>query len=175
MSVCDYFGAEVVEISSRSSNIDSAAVFCALLDELREEQIADPARAGFFGNRVKLMRAYDEHRMYGLRVPWSEELFKNGDLDNPILLGKLGGCGHRMMPCFLVLEAESDGGPSICTYLWTGKRARMNGLAKELLEFFDVRSAEDPLPEADEFWTTYFASVEHAIQEDALDAVEEDV
>jgi hypothetical protein len=163
MSLCDYFGAEVVEISSRSSNIDSAAVFCALLDELREEWTPD--RDGFYGNRVKLLRAYNEHRMYGLRVPWSEELLANGGLDSPMLLGKLGGCCHRMLPCFLVLETESDGGPSVCTYLWTGQRARKMGLAKELLEFLDVRSADDPLPEANVFWSRYFA----------LDAAEEDV
>ena len=161
----DHYNTEIVELNPTNTarGFDAAAAFFSLLDELKEELEASPDHSGFYHNRASLLKAYGEGRFYGLCAFWSEEMLENKSFDDPIFVTNKYCMIHRMMPCFIVLEKEWDGEISVCTFLWTAKRVRNRGMAKYLLDFFDVRSADLPLPEAEAFWAKHFARVQAEI------------
>jgi hypothetical protein len=161
----DHYNTEIVEINPTNTErgFDSAAVFFSILDELKEEVEASPDHAGFYHNRSSLLTAYGQNRMYGLCAFWSEEMLERKSFDNPIFVTNRHGMVHCMLPCFIVLKKEWDLEPSVCTFLWTAERARNKRMAKYLLDFFDVRSADLPLPEAEAFWANHFARVQAEI------------
>jgi hypothetical protein len=163
----DHYNTEITQImpTNKERSFDAAAAFFSILDELKEELEASPDHSGFYHNRASLLKAYGEGRFYGLCAYWSEEMLEHKSLDDPIFVTKKHGIVHCMLPCFIVLEKEWDGGPSVCTFLWTAERARNKGMAKYMLDFFDVRSADEPLPEAEAFWVHWFACVQADIDE----------
>ena len=167
----DHYDTQIVEIKPTNTErgFYASAAFCSLLDELKTELEEAPLDGGFYHNRASLLKAYGENRMYGLCAYWSEEMLEQKSFEDPIFVTKKHGMIHRMLPCFLVLEKEWDGEPSVCTFVWTAKRARKKGMANYLLEFFDVRSAENPLPEAEAFWANYFARLQAEIDENTFD------
>lgn len=155
----------IVEISPTNTEhgFDGAEAFISLLDELKEDLDGSPDHMGFFHNRSSLLKAYSEGRMYGLCSFWSEEMNEHQSFDDPVFVTNKHGMVHCMLPCFLVLKKEWDGAPSVCTFLWVAERARNKGMAKYMLDFFDVRSATLPLPEAKAFWAHHFAHVQDDI------------
>jgi hypothetical protein len=159
----DHYNTEIMEISPRQDRIEGCDAFCSLLDELKVDLDESPEHMGFYHNRSSLVKAYGENRMYGLCAPWSEEMLEHKSFDDPIFVTKKHGMVHRMLPCFIVLEKEDVQEPSACTFLWTAKRARNKGMATYLLDFFDVRSVVLPLPEAEPFWSKWFARVQAEI------------
>lgn len=163
----DHYNAEIIQImpTNKERSFDSAAAFFSLLDELKVELEASSDNTGFFHNRSSLLKAYGENRMYGLCAHWSEEMLEHKSFTDPIFVTNKYCMIHRMLPCFIVLEKEWDGGPSVCTFLWTAERARNKGMAKHMLDFFDVRSVDQPLPEAAAFWDHWFALVQADIDE----------
>jgi hypothetical protein len=173
----EHYHAEIVEISPWGEDRCGPEAFCALLDEMYAELKEDPENGSFFYNRSSLLKAYGEKRLYGLWVKWSEEMLEHKSFDDPIFVKKHHGMVHRVLPCFIVLDKEFDCNSSVCHYLWTAKRARNKGMAKEMLDFFDVRSVDNPLPEAQVFWERYFEHVqaEVALGDAALLAMEQPV
>ena len=135
-----YPGAIIIDIYPKSTDVQGAKAFCALLDELQTELKENPNNKGFYHNRSSLVRAYGVQRLYGLRVKWNEDMRKHTS-DNDSIFIVDGHYNLRMQPCFIVLEKEFGGKPSNCGFLWTATRARNKGLAKEMMDFFDVRSA----------------------------------
>jgi hypothetical protein len=172
-----HYAARIVEISPTERALCGPEAFCGLLDEMYAELKEDPENGSFFHNRSSLLEAYGENRMYSIWAPWTEEMHDNKSLDDPIFVKKSHGMVHRVLPCFIVLDKEFDGNSSVCKYIWTAKRARNKGLAKELLDFFDVRSVDNPLPAAHAFWERYFEHVqaEVALGNAALLAMEQPV
>ena len=167
----EHYDAVIVEINPANTErgFDASAAFWGLLDELQAELDEDPENGGFYHNRSSLLKAYGENRMYGLCAFWSEEMFEYKSFDDTIFVTNKYQMVHRMLPCFLVLKKEWVDEPSVCTFLWTANRARNKGMANELLEFFDVRSASNPLPEAATFWTNYFARLQAEIEENTIE------
>jgi hypothetical protein len=161
----DHYHTEIVELNPTKTarGFDAAAAFFSLLDELKFEVEASPHHSGFYHNRALLLKAYGEKRMYGLCAFWSEEMLEHRSFDDLVFVTNTYGMVHRLLPCFIVLEKAYDGGDSVCTFLWTAKRARNKGMAKYLLDFFDVHSTDLPLPEAEAFWTKHFARVQAEI------------
>jgi hypothetical protein len=166
-----HYNTEIVEIAPRNTarGFDPAAAFTSLMDELKTELEESPENDGFYHNRAKLLKAYGENRVHGLYAHWSEDMLEHKSFEDPIFVKNKHQMIHRMLPCFLVLEKEWDGEPSVCTYIWTAKRARNKGMANNMMEFFDVRSVEDPLPEAEAFWSNYFARLKAEIEENTTD------
>lgn len=140
-----------------------AEIFCSLLDELHEALKQD-ANEGFFHNRCSIVCAYGEGRLYGLRVRWTEEIHEHKSLEDPIFMkSRYNISGY--LPCFAVTNKPYEyDDPSVCHFLWTAKRARKKGLATYMLDELDVRSAHDPIPEAEAFWSNYFAKVQAEIE-----------
>jgi hypothetical protein len=163
----EHYHAEIVEISPRNEDFCGPPAFCALLDELYAELKEDPGNGSFFFNRSSLLQAYGEKRLYGLWVKWSEEMLEHESFDDPIFVKKHHGMVHRVLPCFIVLDKEwEDDGTSVCChYLWTARRAREKGMATTMLDFFDVRSVDNALPEAQVLWNNHFARVAAEIEE----------
>ncbi|KAJ1465970.1 hypothetical protein T484DRAFT_1757028 [Baffinella frigidus] len=163
----NHYKTEIVEIKPTNTErgFDAAAAFCSILDELKAELEESPDTDGFYHNRSSLLKAYGENRMYGLCAYWSEEMLEHQSFNDPIFVTNKHCMIHRMLPCFLVLEKEWDGGISICEKVWVAERARKKGMAKYMLDEFDVRSAENPLPEAEAFWAKHFARVQAEIDE----------
>ncbi|KAJ1465738.1 hypothetical protein T484DRAFT_1757204 [Baffinella frigidus] len=162
-----HYKTEIVVITPTNTarSFDAAAAFFSLLDELKVELEESPDNEGFYHNRSSLLKAYGENRMYGLCAYWSKEMMEHKSLDDPIFVTNKHNMIHRILPCFLVLEKEWDGEDSVCTHVWTAKRARNKGMAKYLLDTFDVRSADLPLPEAEAFWAKHFARVQAELDE----------
>jgi hypothetical protein len=162
----EHYATKIVEINPTNTErgFDAAAVFFSILDELKEELEASPDHSGFYHNRTSLLKAYGEGRFYGLCAFWSEEMVEHKSFDDPIFVRKKYGLIHRMLPCFIVLEKEWEWGEySVCTFLWVAERARNKGMAKYMLDHFDVRSADLPLPEASTFWAKHFARMQAEI------------
>jgi hypothetical protein len=161
----EHYEPEVVMINPQHTerSFDSAAVFFSLLDELKAEVDSSPDNSGFYHDRSTLLKAYGDCRLYGMCAYWSEEMLSHKSFDDPIFVTNKYRMIHRMLPCFIVLDKEWDGGPSVCTHVWVAGRARNKGIAKYMLNEFDVRSVEDPLPEAEVFWANHFARVQSAI------------
>ena len=155
----EHYYPQIVDLNPTHTDrgFDASAAFCSLLDELKTELEEDPENGGFYHNRASLLKAYGENRMYGLCAFWSEEMLEHKSFDDPIFVTNKHFMIHRMLPCFIVLEKEWDLEPSICEKVWVAKRARKKGMAKYLLDFFNVRSAENTLPEAEAFWAKHFA------------------
>ena len=167
LDIPEHYDTAIVEINPKNTErgFKASAAFCSLLDELKTELEEDPVNGGFYHNRASLLKAYGESRLYGLCAFWSEEMLAHKSFDDPIFVTKKHCMIHRMLPCFIVLEKEFDGDISMCEKIWVAKRARKKGLATHLLDFFDVRSVEDPLPEAQDFWAKWFARVQAEIDE----------
>jgi hypothetical protein len=172
-----HYAARIVAISPTGRTLCGSEAFCGLLDEMYADLKENPDSASFFYNRSSLLEAYGEKRLYGLWVPWNEEMYEHKSFDDPIFVKNTHGMVDRVLPCFIVLDKKWDGGTSVCHYLWTAKRARNKGMAKEMLDFFNVQSAYNPLPEAKAFWERYFEHVqaENALGEAALLAMEQPV
>ena len=171
----DHYNIQIVEINPKNTerSFDASAAFFSLLDELKVELEEDAGNGGFYHNRSSLLNAYGERRMYGLCAYWSEEMLEHQSFKDPIFVKNKHGMIHRMLPCFLVLQKEWDGEPSVCTFIWTAARARNKGMANYMMDFFDVRSADLPLPDATAFWAKYFASVQAEIDQDALETTDQ--
>ena len=170
----DQYNTQIVEIKPTHTErgFDPSAAFCSLLDELKVELEEEQGNGGFYHNRSSLLNAYGESRMYGLCAYWSEEMVEHQSFDDPIFVTTKHFTEHRMLPCFIVLEQEWDLEPSVCTFIWTAKRARNKGMANYMLDFFDVRSADRPLSDANAFWAKYFASVQAEIDKDTLPTID---
>ena len=155
------YNIQIVEINPTNTErtFHPSAAFFSLLDELKTEIEEHPENGGFYHNRSSLLKAYGENRMYGLCAYWSEEMLEHQSFDDPIFVTNKHGMVHRMLPCFIVLEKEYDGEPSVCTHIWTATRARNKGMAKYMMDCFKVRSVDQPLEDAKAFWAKYFASV----------------
>jgi hypothetical protein len=166
-----HYNTEIVEIAPRNTGngFEPASALCSLLDELKAELDEAPFDGGLYHNRASIIEAYGENRMYGIYAPWSESMVEHDSLEDPIFVTKKHHMIHCMLPCFLVLEKEWDGEHSVCTFLWTAKRARNKGMANNLLEFFEVRKTHLPLPEAEAFWSNYFARLKDEIKENTTD------
>ena len=171
----DQYDTQLVEIKPTNTErgFDPSAAFCSLLDELKVELEDDPENRGFYHNRSSLLNAYGGSRMYGLCAYWSEEMLEHQSFDDPIFVTTKHCMFHRMLPCFIILEKEWDGEPSTCEFIWTAKRARNKGMATYLLDFFDVRSVDRPLDDAEAFWAKYFASVQAEIDQNTPPTIDQ--
>ena len=159
----DHYNTEIVDIDPRNTKrgFDPSAAFCSLLDELKTELEEEPENGGFYHNRSSLVQAYGENRMFGLCAYWSEDMLENKSFDDPIFVTNKHFMVHRMLPCFIVLETDEDDDElSVCSFVWTAKRARNKGIAKYLLDAFNVRSVKRPLPEAEAFWSKHFTRMQ---------------
>jgi hypothetical protein len=160
LSLPEHYDASPVEISPTCDELDGSGAFFSLVDELHAEMQMYPEDLSFYHQRSSLLKAYGERRLYGMYARRSEEMHTHKSFKDSIFVRNKHGIVHRMLPCFLVLEKEWDGRASVCTFLWTAKRARNKGIATTLLDFFDVRQATDILPEAVDFWRNWFAYVQ---------------
>ena len=157
-----HYKAELVKISPANEADHETCylgpeILCMLLDELRIAFEGDKDET-FVNQRVSIVRAYDEGRLYGLRVKWNEDMHETNSFEDPIFMKN-----HENMvgnlPCFVVIDKPYDyDTPSRCHYLWTAPRARNNGLATYMLNEVDVRSVENLASAA--FWDKYLARVQ---------------
>ena len=155
----------LIQISPQNLDINGPKAFYTLMDEL-ERALKEDKDDGLYHNRTALLKAYTDGCLYGLYIPLNEETpMKNREImasDDPIFMTNRYSI-DRMLACCIVIDKEYNYmNTSVCHYLWTARRARNNGLATNLLDEVLVDAAEDILPEAQAFWTKYFARMKVA-------------
>ena len=151
-----HYNTELVGISP--ANFDGSSAFCSILDELKVEMEESPENEGFYHNRSSLVKAYGEHRMYGLCVRWSEQMLEHKSFNDAIFVTNKHMMANLMLPCFIVIDnEENDKGLHMCSFIWTAERARKRGLATYMLHELDVGSVSRPMQQAESFWSNHFA------------------
>ena len=131
-------------------------ILCMLLDELRNAHEQDRDEM-FVNERVSIVRAYDEGRLYGLRVKWNEDMQEHDSFQDPIFMKNSDNMVGNL-PCFVVIDKPYDyDTPSKCHYIWTAPRARNLGLATYMLNETDVRAVDNPT--SVDFWEKYLTRV----------------
>lgn len=142
------------------SETDSPRTFFMLMDELEAELKEDPYDGGLFNDRDEILRAYGEHRLYGLLVSSTQEMEDLHSMERDPIFMKYSNCEcSRMLPCLAVIDKTFayDDTFSECQYLWVAKRARKKGLATYLLDELLVSSAKNQMPSAMDFWNKYIS------------------
>ena len=137
------------------------------MDELEAE--VKETGSGFSHNRIFLLEAYGEGRMFGLQVLWTKEMEERGSEKDAIFLKeeKTWSRSKCMLPCFMVLDKPEldDDEAAGCDILWTAQRARCRGLASYILNEKYVRYANHPIPQAKAFWAKHFSRVQAELDE----------
>jgi hypothetical protein len=164
----NYTSVDIVQISP-TTYVQGPEALCMLLDELKQARIEDKDD-NTWSDRNSIIRAYGNGCLYGLR----EDISEKDSSGNPIFMKRAYNMSG-MLPCFIVIDKPYDyDTPSVCHFLWTAKRARKKGLAAYMLNELDVRSADEILPEAEAFWSKYFARVQEEINQEEESSQEED-
>ena len=159
---------ELFEISPKK--FGGPAIFFMIMDELEAESKETPGK-GFFNNRISLLTAYGEGRMFGLMVGLTAAMDRLNSEHDTIFM-HLDGWNGCVLPCFIVFdEVDPISTPWLpgCDYLWTAQRARKRGLANCMLCQVGVRAANDPIPEAAAFWAKYFERLRAADKDAEFD------
>jgi hypothetical protein len=157
-----HYKTELILISPTSVDFPMGPeVLCMLLDEMHKAHELD-ADENFVNQRVSIVHAYGEGRLYGLRVRWTERMYEKKSFEDPIFMENMCNMVGNL-PCFAVIDKPyEDEIPSKCQYLWTAPRARLLGLASYMLNELDVRSVENPANEA--FWDKFLTRVQDDIE-----------
>jgi hypothetical protein len=100
--------------------VDGSDFWC-LLDELFGD------KTGFVYSRIKLVEAYKNGKLYGLKVCETDEMYARGAMMDKIFCN----CMY-LLPCLCIKEGNE------ATLLWIHTRARHMGLLEKLLELLRI-------------------------------------
>jgi len=116
--------------------IESGEDFWHLFDELTDDE------SKFIYNRTKIIEAYKNKNLYGLRVDETDSMYKRRARYDKIFVEG----SFYLLPCFCIKNNNN------AIIIWTHKRARRNGFAKKLVNLLNIEYAYQPLPESIDFW-----------------------
>jgi len=144
------------------NDLTGAEFIVSILDELRLEHAGSVSGSGFHNNRQNIIRAWHEHRLFGLRVDNSWDFYEankqRGGDDAAFLMPK-SRVGSFVLPVFCTVDKPCPKGKSIneiedvaIQYLWVAQRVRGAGVGTRMVAEVFARGVEDPLPEAEPFW-----------------------
>ena len=147
---------------NEDNDLYGAEFIVSILDELRIEQAGSVSGNGFHHNRQNIIRAWHEHRLFGLRVEDSWDFYEanrqRGGDDAAFLMPK-SRVGAFVLPVFCVVDKPCPKGKSInqiedvaIEYLWVAQRVRGVGVGTHMVMAAFAKGVEDPLPDAEPFW-----------------------
>ena len=148
------------------NDLTGAEFIVSILDELRLEHAGSVSGSGFHNNRQNILRAWHEHRLFGLRVEDSDDFYEANKLrggDDAAFLMPKSRVGAFVLPVFITLNKPCPGGREmqdgtdfwqdlVIEYLWVAQRVRGAGVGTRMVAEVFARGVEDPLPEAEPFW-----------------------
>jgi len=151
---------------NEDNDLYGAEFIVSILDELRIEQAGSVSGNGFHHNRQNIIRAWHEHRLFGLRVEDSDDFYEANKLrggDDAAFLMPKSRVGAFVLPVFITLNKPCPGGREmldgtdywqdlVIEYLWVAQRVRGAGVGTRMVAEVFARGVEDPLPEAEPFW-----------------------
>lgn len=128
--------------------IKSTEDFWGLIDELHDEEEYNQNGKGFYCNRERILDAYVQGNLYGLRVKETVEMYERGSrLEEIILMGKY------LLPTLCVVDGDE------AIIIWVDERARRCGFASKLIKDLKITRISKMLKGSEEFWSY------HGIQE----------
>ena len=144
------------------NDIRGAEFIVSILDEIRLEHAGSVSGEGFHHNRQNILRAWHEHRLFGLRVYDSWDFYeankKRGGDDAAFLMPK-SRVGSFVLPVFCTVDKPCPAGSSIneledvaIEYLWVAQRVRGTGVGTRMVAEVYAKGVQDPLSDAEPFW-----------------------
>ena len=141
-------------------NESDAGHLVKLLEELRLEYARE--HCGFWDVRKGIIEAWNEHRLFGLRIDNSYEFYesnkKRGGDDDKYLM-PLNGAFVLPVYCAVDRPCPAEGGSineclneSIIEELWVAERVRGAGIGRRIVAEINARGVKDPASDAEKFW-----------------------
>ena len=147
---------------NEDNDLYGAEFIVSILDELRIEHAGSVSGSGFHNNRQNILRAWHEHRLFGLRVEDSWDFYEANRLrggDDAAFLMPKSRVGAFVLPVFCVVDKPCPKGKSIneiedvaIQYLWVAQRVRGAGVGTRMVVEAFAKGVQDPLPGAEPFW-----------------------
>ena len=129
-------------------------LFFTLMDELQND-FDETTGKRFFVSRSCFLRAYQEKRLYTLRMKENDSMFKKKAGKSPLfvknityLMGIIPIPSYTL-PCLCVTSKKRKDTVEI---LWTASRARYYGFATSILTKLRIRYAINVIHESQQFW-----------------------
>jgi hypothetical protein len=102
-------------------------VFFSLLDEICKESVHMSPGINFYGQRVSLLDAFMQHRLFGVSVAENDSMFRKDSMMDALFMVE----GFYDIPCFCITAKQS---PDTVELLWAADRARGFGIEELVMD-----------------------------------------
>ena len=107
--------------------ITDQRVFFNLLDEMCKESVEKSDAMNFYHNRVAVLDAFMQRRLFGLSITETDEMFNQNSMSDMLFMVE----GFYDVPCFCMTAKQE---PDKVDMIWVANRARGKGMKQFMMD-----------------------------------------